>query len=105
MIADIYRDVERHLNATLIARSAEETKHGTDESSDYGRHRRDRRLHGTPATRETARGAGARPSARRAIGATAEAWRRSRVRGLPRFRLGARGVERSAARLLLLSDQ
>ena len=31
----------------LIASSAEKTKNGTDEISDYGR---DRRLHGTPAT-------------------------------------------------------
>ena len=61
MIADIYIDVERHLNANPSKGPPKETKNDTDEISDYGRHRRDRRLHSTPATRETARGAGACP--------------------------------------------
>src|SRR5262252_2005226 len=102
MIADILIDVERHLTSGSSAESAEETKNATDEIPDYGR---DRRTCSTPATREAARGAGIRPSARRTIGATAETWSRSRVWGLPRFRLRACGAERSAACLLLLSDQ
>src|SRR5215813_6180273 len=69
MITVIYIDVDQHLNTTLSHGPLKETKNDTDAIPDYGRHRRDRRPRSTPATRERARGAGTRPSARRAIGA------------------------------------
>ena len=42
MIADIYIDVEQHLNAALSQGPLKETKNDTDEIPDYGCHRRDR---------------------------------------------------------------